>query len=233
MDDAFGVLQEFKHWFQDERFKKVWHNVGFDRHVMWNEGIDVLGFGGDTMHMARLQDTSRAKWGAGTGYGLEALTADILGSRKRPMKEIFGVKRLRKDGSEGSLVDLPPVEVLQRDPKFRPKWIVYSAFDAESTWRLRERLQAMLEDMPWFDHHHLYYYYQMHMRKFGEVLTDMERRGVQVDAHTYLKNVEIQARKDRKHHVKTFLQWAATQTGPDGYAMNPASSTQLATFLFG
>jgi len=233
LDDAYDVLQEFKDWFQDDRFQKVWHNVGFDRHVMWNEGIDVLGFGGDTMHMARLQDTSRAKFGVGTGYSLEALTADILGSRKRPMKEIFGVKRLRKDGSEGSLVDLPPVEVLQRDPKFRPKWIVYSAFDAESTWRLRERLQEMLEDMPWFDDHNLYHYYQMHMRKFGEVLTDMERRGVQVDAHTYLKNVEIQARKDRKYHVKTFREWAAKQIGPDGYAMNLSSSTQLGTFLFG
>ena len=149
LDDSFGVLQEFKEFFEDERFRTVWHNYGFDRHVMWNEGIDVKGFGGDTMHMARLQDTSRAKYGVGTGYGLEALTADILGRRKKPMKEIFGVARLRKDGSAGSLVDVPPVEVLQRDPKFRKQWIVYSAFDAEGTWMLREELEAMLEEMPW------------------------------------------------------------------------------------
>jgi len=233
LDDAYGILQEFKDWFEDVRFKKVWHNVGFDRHVMWNEGIDVKGFGGDTMHMARLQDTSRAKYGAGTGYGLEALTADILGRRKKPMKEIFGIKRLRKDGSEGALVDVPAVEILQRDPQFRQKWIIYSAFDAEGTWLLHQQLQHKLQEMPWYQQHNLYQYYDMHMRKFGEVLTDMERRGIQVDAKDYLASVEVQARKDRIRHVAAFREWACRQIGPDGLAINPASSTQLCTFLFG
>ncbi len=149
LDDSFGVLQEFKPFFESTKFKTVWHNYGFDRHVMWNEGIDVRGFGGDTMHMARLQDTSRTKYGAGQGYSLEALTADIVGRRKKPMKELFGVARLRKDGTAGSLVDVPPVEVLQRDPRFRMQWIIYSAFDAEGTWLLREELQYMLEEMSW------------------------------------------------------------------------------------
>lgn len=53
------------------------------------------------MHMARLQDTSRLR-GEGLGYSLEALTGELLGIRKRPMKEIFGVPRLRKDGTPGS-----------------------------------------------------------------------------------------------------------------------------------
>jgi hypothetical protein len=149
LDESFGVLQEFKEFFEDGRFQTVWHNYGFDRHVMWNEGIDVKGFGGDTMHMARLQDTSRAKYGVGTGYSLEALTSDLLGRRKKPMKELFGVARLRKDGTAGSLVDVPPVEVLQRDPRFRSQWIVYSAFDAQGTWLLRETLHGMLEEMEW------------------------------------------------------------------------------------
>lgn len=92
---------------------------------------------------------ARAKYGAGQGYGLEALTSSILDRRKKPMKEIFGVARLRMDGTPGSLVDVPPVEVLQRDPKFRVQWIIYSAYDAEGTWLLREELQYMLEDMPW------------------------------------------------------------------------------------
>jgi hypothetical protein len=35
----------------------VWHNYGFDRHVMGNEGIDCGGFFGDTFHMARLEST--------------------------------------------------------------------------------------------------------------------------------------------------------------------------------
>ncbi len=73
----------------------------------------------------------------------------------------------------------------------------------------------------------------MHMRRFGEVLTDMERRGIRVDAKDYLAGVEVQARKDRKEHVAAFRKWAHNMIGIDGIAINPASSTQLGTFLFG
>jgi DNA polymerase-1 len=124
----------------------VWHHYGFDRHVLWNEGIDVHGFGGDTMHMARLQDTSRAKMG---GYSLESLTDALIGRRKQPMKELFGVKRKRKDGTDGLLTDIPSVEVPQRDPLCRKLWIEYSCFDAEGTWLLREKLQELFEGMKW------------------------------------------------------------------------------------
>lgn len=238
LDDAFGVLQVFKPWFEDERHKKVWHNYGFDRHVMWNEGIDCRGLGGDTMHMARLQNTARLLISddpGRRGYSLEALTHDLLGRRKTPMKEIFGVKRLRKDGTEGSIVDLPPVEVLQRDPKFREQWIRYSTYDAEGTWYLRDALQTKLEGMTWTKdrEHNLYKFYQLYLREFAEVLTDMERRGIRVDARNYLANVEQEARKDRDRHVRIFREWAATQIGPDGLALNVASSTQMCTFLFG
>jgi DNA polymerase-1 len=233
IDDAHGIVQEFKEWFEDERFLKVWHNYGFDRHVMWNEGIDVKGFGGDTMHMARLQDTSRSKNGGG-GYSLEALTAELLEMRKRPMKEIFGVPRTRKDGTPGSLVDVPPIDVLQRDPRFRKNFITYSCYDAVGTWKLHEKLKAMLEAMQWVsDTTNMYHYYWDNMREFGEVLTDMERRGIRVDAKDYLASVEVQARQDRVEHSKKFREWAAGEIGIDGLALNPASSVQLCTFLFG
>lgn len=48
----------------------MWHNYGFDRHVFYNHGINVRGFGGDTMHMARLYDASKS-FG---GYALSSLT---------------------------------------------------------------------------------------------------------------------------------------------------------------
>ena len=231
LDDAFGVLQEFKEWFEDERYLKVWHNYGFDRHCMWNEGIDVKGLGGDTMHMARLMDTSRQK--QGKKYSLESLTEDLTGRRKKPMKEIFGENRLRKDGTEGNIVDIPPVEVMQRDPKYRKKWIDYSTYDAQGTWLVRQELEKRLKSMEWLKGMNLFDYYFMHMRYFGEVLTDMERRGVRVDAHDYLASVEKQAREDREHHLHVFREWAYKMIGPHGRAMNPASSAQLSTFLFG
>lgn len=37
----------------------MWHNYGFDRHLFFNHGIDVRGFGGDTMQMARLYDSGK------------------------------------------------------------------------------------------------------------------------------------------------------------------------------
>jgi DNA polymerase I len=74
------LLDIFKNWFENEEYKKVWHNYAFDRHVMYNEGeerrtyyfllclliltslgINCLGFHGDTMHMARLWDTARER----------------------------------------------------------------------------------------------------------------------------------------------------------------------------
>ena len=42
--DAAGILQQFKGWFEDDSIRKVWHNYGFDRHVMNNEGKYVRTF---------------------------------------------------------------------------------------------------------------------------------------------------------------------------------------------
>ena len=56
---------------EDENYLKCWHNYSFDRHILFNHGIDVKGFGGDTMHMARLADPSRMR------YGLKYLTQDM------------------------------------------------------------------------------------------------------------------------------------------------------------
>ena len=64
-------------WLEDADVLKVWHNYGFDRHVLYNHGVDVVGFGGDTMHMARLWDASRL-----AGYSLAALTEELVGRAK-------------------------------------------------------------------------------------------------------------------------------------------------------
>lgn len=72
--DAEGLIETvFKDYLEDPSMKKVWHNYGFDRHIMANHDIDVKGFGGDTMHMARLADPSRLR------YGLKYLTQYLEG----------------------------------------------------------------------------------------------------------------------------------------------------------
>ena len=65
MGSAEGVLEEFKPYFEHQNIRKIWHNYSFDRHVLGNLGINCQGFGGDTMHMARLWDTGKEgewKW---------------------------------------------------------------------------------------------------------------------------------------------------------------------------
>jgi DNA polymerase-1 len=65
--DAEGVIDEFKAYFESEEYMKVWHNYGFDKHILNNHKIDVKGFGADTMHMARLADPSRPPGGYSLG----------------------------------------------------------------------------------------------------------------------------------------------------------------------
>ena len=102
-----AVLQVFKPWLEDADRRKCFHNFAFDYHELLNIGIRVEGLSGDTIHMARLWDTSRLKHvgftgggGAaidkrkqfgGAGYSLEALSHDFLGPEfhKVPMKDLF------------------------------------------------------------------------------------------------------------------------------------------------
>lgn len=68
-----AVLHAFRPFLESEKCLKAWHNYAFDRHVLWNHGVDVQGFGGDTMHMARLWDASRIE-----GYSLAVLTEELV-----------------------------------------------------------------------------------------------------------------------------------------------------------
>ncbi|GLT60732.1 hypothetical protein SLA2020_334870 [Shorea laevis] len=70
---GWDLLVEFAPFFEDPSIQKVWHNYSFDCHVIENYGLKVSGFDADTMHMARLWDSSRRTEG---GYSLEALTSD-------------------------------------------------------------------------------------------------------------------------------------------------------------
>lgn len=135
LDSAEGVLDIFADYFNDSSIKKVWHNYSFDRHVLYNHGIDCQGFAGDTMHMGRLWDTARAGRG---GYSLEALSNALLDHPKTSMKAIFGRKHIKKDGTEGKLTVMPGVLELQREEETRDAWIHYSALDAKSTWEVQD-----------------------------------------------------------------------------------------------
>ncbi|KAK2639601.1 hypothetical protein Ddye_027396 [Dipteronia dyeriana] len=239
-----ALLNEFAPFFEDPAIKKVWHNYSFDNHVIENYGIKLSGFHADTMHMARLWDSSRQTKG---GYSLEALTGDpkvmsgaelehekdLIG--KISMKTIFARKKLKKDGSEGKTSMIPPVEELQREE--RRLWICYSALDAISTLTLHESLKKKLveksckPDKKSLPKKSMFDFYQEYWRQFGEILVEMETEGMLVD-RPYLAEIEKVAKAEQEVAVNTFRNWASKYC-PDAKYMNVGSDTQLRQLLFG
>ena len=56
-------LKHFEEYFGNIKYKKIFHNYSFDRHVMIAKGVGSLrGFFADTWHLARLEDSSLASW---------------------------------------------------------------------------------------------------------------------------------------------------------------------------
>lgn len=239
---ADGVLQIFKEWFESDEYQKVWHNYGFDRHVMENEGIRCGGFAGDTMHMARLWDTSRDKLtGGGEGYSLSALTSTFFQDRdprfvKVSMIDLFGKHKLKKDGTESKIKELPDLLELQHDPIHRPRWIDYSARDAAATWHVMKELEKQLKMMPWVVNNrvlgNMLDFYSRYVAPFGQLLTDMEANGIRVDTQGHLKDAEFRAREERQRMEKLFLDWAKDYCSSADF-INIASTAQIQQLLFG
>lgn len=238
-----SMLAIFAPFFEDPSIKKVWHNYSFDNHVIENYGLTLRGFHADTMHMARLWDSSRRMSG---GYSLEALTSDSKGIMsganlgpneeligKVSMKTIFGRKKLKKDGKEGKVVIIPPVEELQRVE--REPWVCYSALDSISTLKLYERLKSKLSDRVWkfngVTKGTLFDFYEQYWRPFGELLVKMETEGMLVD-RDYLMEIEKVAKVEQQIAADRFRNWASKLCA-DAKFMNVGSDTQLRQLFFG
>ncbi|KAL2473007.1 DNA polymerase I A [Forsythia ovata] len=237
-----NLIAEFAPFFEDSSIKKVWHNYSFDNHVVENYGLNVSGFFADTMHMARLWNSSRRTEG---GYSLEALTGDpsVMSDAKMgpgeemigkvSMKTIFGRKKLKKDGSEGKIMVIPPVEELQRVE--RKLWICYSALDSISTLKLYESLRSKLSKRAWnldgVVKGSMFNFYEKYWRPFGELLVKMETEGMLVD-RAYLAEVETVAKAQQQVAADRFRKWASKHC-PDAKYMNVGSDTQLRQFFFG
>jgi len=241
MDDAKGVLNLFQEYFEDEEIKKVWHNYSFDRAIMWRHGIDVKGFGGDTIHMARLWDAARTS--VGKKYSLEALTAELLeGKHKRSIKEIFGKYKLKKDGSPSKGLVVPPLDSIQRGEVGMDAlvdWIFYSTFDTRGTYELRDKLEEQLRGMPWVyegkrslpgANQTIWDYYQNYWLPFGEVLTHMEREGIKIDVG-HLAKMEELALGQCEQFQSSFKEWASEYC-QDACYMNPNSDAQKQQLFF-
>eukprot|EP00898_Chlorokybus_atmophyticus_P002773 jgi/Chlat1/3497/Chrsp23S03689 len=250
-DTNQDMLNVLKPYFENPNIKKIWHNYGFDRHILQNHGITPRGFSGDTMHMARLYDSSRRGL---LGYSLESLSSckelisghddlwvhEEMPTPKIPMKTLFGRFKLKKDGTDSKVKELPSTLELQILPMHRSSWINYSARDTQMTWLLHEGLKVKLQrtKLPHTPDMHpfllkltsLYDVYERFWRPFGNLLTEMEHTGIYVD-QSYLKDIEAQALADQEMYTKVFRNWVA-QYCPDARFMNAGSEQQLRTLFF-
>eukprot|EP00210_Caulerpa_lentillifera_P004393 g4191.t1 len=242
--EARAIIEVFRAFFANERFQKVWHNYGFDRHVLKNMDIDCIGFGGDTMHMARLWNSSRK----GKGYSLESLSqAKELNlsdeSKKTSMKEMFGKPIKKKDGTFGKTLHVKPITEIQMEEETRAKWIHYSTRDAKATYDLYQCLKRRLKNEVdstcvmdsslqhcYPDIKTLWDFYDQIWKPFGELLTDMEQAGFYVDVN-HLAEAQIKAEADKTEACKQFRDWAKEKV-PAAEFMNIASDAQIRTLLF-
>ena len=78
----------------------------------------------------------------------------------------------------------------------------------------------------------MYDYYLEYLLPFGELLTDIERRGIRVDTKGHLKDAEKRAREDRAAMLETFYVWAEKYV-PNARMINTASSSQIQQLFFG
>ena len=228
--DGCDMAQEWRVYLEDERVKKVFHNYSFDYHVLLNMGVQVKGFAGDTMHMARLWDTSR------TSYSLETLSGELLSQGKVSMKDRFSVGKVKKDGTEGLALELPPIESIQRGPQ-RSAFIDYASFDAECTWKLRQLLEMELRNQPnpTMTSHasgsNMYSWYSSYYVPFAQLLVEMERIGVYVRVKDYLPQLQAKAEEAQRMAVAGFLDWAARYE-PNVRHMNVHSNQQKKHLFF-
>ncbi|GFR52186.1 hypothetical protein Agub_g14723 [Astrephomene gubernaculifera] len=166
---------------------------------------------------------------------------------KMSMKERFGMYRLRGGGAVGKVPELPPIHELHGRPLFRPTWIDYSALDAKATWQLREALEGRLRRERWemeralavrlgyggeaaHEYLNLWHFYCAYWIDFGELLTEMERRGMMVD-RSHLAAAQQAAERDRQAAVREFLDWADSKV-PGARFMNAGSGAQIRMLLF-
>lgn len=262
--DASGVLAEFREYFADRRFKKVWFNYGFDRHVLFNEGIDAQGFAGDVMQMARLLDGSRDP----KAYSLNRISLfytnqlqiekgvfleEFRRSQNSPQSErnmkhflenddpervkismakLFARRKRLKNGEEGKIMEVPSVEELHTSPLLRDKWISYATFDAEVTFFLFRTLRRLMLKLPVGveDMKSTWELYQKYWMPFGELLTDIERRGIRVN-RPHLEAAQAKARADVARFRATFL-GIIHELQPEAVEFNPSSVAQLQTLFF-
>jgi hypothetical protein len=192
------------------------------------------------------------------GYSLEALARDFLREHKdlmkKPMKQLFGVPKLKKDGGASKLVLTPATHELHGlgvavhdgwQSRWQ-QWVQYGVIDAASTWHLYHKLKNALEEKAWrpdsiaYDYDarfaestkNLFYVYNTYLVPFGQLLAQIESRGFEINVQ-FLKAQLEAAERDRDGHLQHFLLWLRGFMGKGADDFNVSSDLNRRALLFG
>ncbi len=194
--DRDHALAALKPIMENASVKKIGQNIKYDLLVLRHYGIEVRGISFDTMIASYLLNPGRPS------HGMDALALEYLNYKTLTYAEVTGT------GKKQIGFDAVDVETATR----------YSGEDADIALRLNLMLAPLLREQ---NFEKLFHDMEMPLM---EVLADMERTGVKIDAE-FLKNMSVKLGTDIRGLEKNIFELA-------GAEFNINSPKQLSEILF-
>jgi len=191
------VLTTLKPVFADPAIRKIGQNMKYDLLVLGHYGIEIKGVYFDTMIASYLLNPGRPS------QGLDALALEFLNYKTTTYADVTGSGKKKVDFHE---VDIKTATD-------------YSGEDADITLMLKQLLAPKLKEQ---NLEKLFHDMEMPLM---EVLVDMERTGVKINAG-FLAALSKRLEKETAEIIKTIYELAGTE-------FNINSTKQLADILFG
>jgi len=190
------ALPVLKPLMEDPGIKKIGQNIKYDLLVLGHYGIVVKGIAFDTMIASYLLNPGKAS------HGLDAIALEYLNYKTLTYAEVTG--------SGKKQIGFSAVDIMTATR--------YSGEDADITLRLKHTLAPLLLE------HNLEKLFRDLEMPLMEVLADMERIGVKIDA-AFLKDMSVRLGNEIVQIEKTIYELA-------GAEFNINSPKQLADILF-
>ncbi len=181
------VLEALRPILEDEKIRKVGHNLKYDLTVMRQAGIEVRGVELDSMIAAFLIDAARMQ------YGIDRLALDLLNFRKIATVELIG-KGKQQVGMDRVALD---------------RVATYASEDADIAMRLAERLGKQLDEIPL-----LRKLNDEVETPLIDVLVEMETNGIAIDPKILKEQSDAMAEKIEELRRQVF-QAAGVEFNPD------------------
>jgi DNA polymerase-1 len=190
------ALASLKPVMEEPGIRKIGQNIKYDLLVLGHYGITVKGIAFDTMIASYLLNPGKAS------HGLDAIALEYLNYKTMTYAEVTG------SGKKQISFSAVDVRTATR----------YSGEDADIALRLKQTLAPQLIEQ------NLEKLFRELEMPLMEVLADMERIGVKIDA-AFLKDISARIEKEIIHIEKTIYELA-------GEEFNINSPKQLADILF-